>query len=248
MQTALEKNSISNFTESADIETSSEGYAGRFSGKIGKFFLSVQSEITLDLLKPYEITTVLDTGGGHGQLAVPLVEKGYKVTVTGSADVCRENLDRLLPPSTFEYLTCDLLNQPFSDDHFDAVVAFRLLPHVNEWEKLLDEMCRVSKNVVIFDYPDIRSFNFLNNILFSTKKKIEGNTRTFRLFRRKEVMRVLKKNSFGQIKLKPQFFVPMVVHRIIKNYIISNILETIFKYIGVTYLFGSPIIVKASKF
>ena len=146
MQTTIEKKSISKFSESADIETSSEGYARRFSGNIGEYFLSVQSKITLTLLKAYAVTTILDIGGGHGQLAVPLVEKGYKVTVTGSADVCREKLDRLMPSGTFEYLTCDLLNQPFSNDHFDAVVAFRLLPHVNEWEKLIAEMCRVSKN------------------------------------------------------------------------------------------------------
>ena len=114
-------------------------------------------------------------------------------------------------------------------------------------KSLLQRCAAFPKTVVIFDYPDIRSFNFLNNILFSTKKRIEGNTRTFRLFKRKEITEVLRKNNFGQITFKPQFFVPMVAHRVLNSVIISTILESIFIRIGITYLFGSPIIVRASK-
>jgi 2-polyprenyl-3-methyl-5-hydroxy-6-metoxy-1,4-benzoquinol methylase len=63
--------------EYADVETSSEGYARRFSGEVGKYFLEVQTQITLELLKPWPRARVLDVGGGHGQLALPLVNAGY---------------------------------------------------------------------------------------------------------------------------------------------------------------------------
>ena len=73
---------MSKFPEIADIETSSEDYANRFSGEAGRYFLDAQLATVLDLLKPYATATILDVGGGHAQLAIPLIEKGYEVTVT----------------------------------------------------------------------------------------------------------------------------------------------------------------------
>jgi hypothetical protein len=39
----------------------------------------------------------------------------------------------------------------------------------------------------------------------------------------------------------------MVIHRMIKNYRISNFLETVAKSLGLIYLFGSPVIVFAIR-
>jgi 2-polyprenyl-3-methyl-5-hydroxy-6-metoxy-1,4-benzoquinol methylase len=247
MDSLQHKSHVSIFTETADIETSSEGYAGRFSGVIGEYFLSVQAKISLELLKDYPKATILDIGGGHGQLAVPLVKHGYNVTVTGSADVCSLRLDRLLPPASFEYITCDMLSVPFEDGHFDVVTAFRLLPHVRQWQKLISEMCRVSRKAIIFDYPDLRSFNSLYSILFCAKRALEGNTRSFRLFRRRQIIKIFQEHNFNRFLMRPQFFIPMVVHRTIKSVLFSKMVEFIFRVLGITNLFGSPIIVKATK-
>ena len=66
--------------EDADVETSSEGYARRFAGPVGRFFLERQAEATLDLLRPFPGASVLDVGGGHGQVTGPLVAAGHAVT------------------------------------------------------------------------------------------------------------------------------------------------------------------------
>lgn len=67
---------INKFPETADIETASEDYATRFSGAVGEYFLELQLKIVLQFLEQYSATSLLDVGGGHAQLAVPLVEKG----------------------------------------------------------------------------------------------------------------------------------------------------------------------------
>ncbi len=60
------------FPETADIETSSDGYANRFGGKTGAWMLAVQERVTKQLLRDVPASaTVLDVGGGHGQLAIP---------------------------------------------------------------------------------------------------------------------------------------------------------------------------------
>ena len=231
-------------SQKADIETSSEGYAQRFSGKIGEYFLATQTKLTLKLLKKWPNAKILDVGGGHAQLAVPLVENNYYVTVAGSDESCRNRLDKYLNKDSFEYLTCNLLNLPFDNNSFDVVISFRLLTHEINWQRQISELCRVAKYAVIIDYPDIRSFNIFYDILFNIKKKYEGNTRTYRNFSRKIMLEEFKKNNFINAVIKPEFFLPMVAHRTIKNVFLMKNIENIFSKLGITKLIGSPVIVR----
>ena len=231
-------------SEQADIETSSDDYTTRFSGEVGKYFLQTQEEITLELLKNESVKTILDVGGGHAQLAVPLVRDGYEVTVTGSDISCRNRLDKFLKKNAFNFNECNFLNLPFADNSFDAVIAFRLLTHEKNWKVLVKEMSRVSAKVIIIDYPDVFSFNILNKFLFKAKKSFEKNTRTFKSFSRAELKEEFKKNEFNQFKFKPQYFLPMVLHRVMKNIRLSKSLEKVFGFVGLKYLFGTPVILK----
>lgn len=244
MKSELIKKNHSFYKETADIETSSEDYARRFYGKIGEYFLDVQAVLTLDLLKSFPKASVLDVGGGHVQLAVPLINNGFKITIVGSADVCRKRLDKLLKPYSFEYYTCNLLELPFENNKFDVVLAYRLLPHTSHWERLISEMCRIAKKCVIIDYPDARSFNIMYKLMFRAKRALEGDTRSFCLFTRKQLVREFSKHQFGQPVFKPEFFIPMVIHRELKSMPISRLLECISHKLGLTSLFGSPIILR----
>jgi len=232
------------YPEQADIETASEDYASRFSGEVGRYFLDVQTSLMLKLVQDFPGASILDVGGGHAQLAVPLVDNGFKVSVTGSSDVCRSRLDQLLPAGSFSYQTCDSLHLPFVDQQFDVVVAVRLLPHVKQWQPLIAEMCRVAGKSVLLDYPDRRSVNIMYDVLFDMKKKMEGNTRTYSMFSRSQLKEEFSKNNFTVTNCKPEFFWPMVLHRKLKHTGMSKALETPAKAIGLTYLFGSPIILK----
>jgi ubiquinone/menaquinone biosynthesis C-methylase UbiE len=233
--------------ETADIETASEDYASRFSGAAGEYFLEEQARMTLALLQDMPRARVLDVGGGHAQLAVPLVGAGYEVTVTGSDDCCRARLDRFLAPNQFNYLTCDSLHLPYGDRSFDVVLSFRLLPHVERWQELLAELCRVADKCVIMDYPDRRSTNIFYEYLFAMKKKMEGNTRPFTLFSRSQIIAQMFAHGFAKPAFYPEFFFPMVVHRKLKNKKISASLEGMTRLLGLTNLLGSPIIFRSDR-
>ncbi|MGD9972852.1 MAG: class I SAM-dependent methyltransferase [Desulfatirhabdiaceae bacterium] len=228
--------------ETPDIETASDDYAGRFSGETGAYFLDVQARITLSLLKRHPGCSVLDVGGGHAQLAIPLVHNGFNVTVTGSHDSCRNRLDRYLPPGGFEYETCQLYPLPFRDRQFDVAIAFRLLPHLKKWQALVSELCRVADKMVIVDYPDIRSFNILYDLLFHLKKESEGNTRPFALFSRKQICHEFMTHHFGEPEFYPEFFIPMVIHRKFQSDRQSQWIESVSQKLKLTRWLGSPII------
>jgi SAM-dependent methyltransferase len=237
--------------EAADIETSSEEYASRFAGPVGELFLDIQQQAVLELLAPWPGARVLDVGGGHAQLAPPLVRSGYRVTVAGSGEACRDRLDRALPAGTFEYQACDLLDLPFPDRSFDAVLAFRLLAHAERWRDLVAELCRVADRAVIVDFADTRSFNAFYGPLFAWKKKIEGNTRTFITFRPGEVRAELARHGLGRPKEIRQFFLPMVVHRALGkalgSALPSRVLEGVSSGLGLTRALGSPVILRAER-
>jgi SAM-dependent methyltransferase len=233
--------------ETPDIETASEGYARRFAGEVGEYFLAVQAETVLDLLAPWPRAGVLEVGGGHAQLAGPLIERGFRVTVTGSEEVCRERLDRSLPPGSFDFRICDAARLPFPDRSFDVVLAVRLLTHLDHWREALAEMCRVAARAVIVDYPDTRSFNRLYGALFAWKKAVEGNTRTFRCFSPREVIAECARHGFGRPAVRRQFFVPMVVHRAAGRAGISRGMERASGLLGLTRAFGSPVILRVQR-
>lgn len=238
---------MNNYPESADIETSTDNYAKRFSGEVGDFFLETQLNQALNIIGKYDSPSVLDVGGGHAQLAIPLVKRGFDVTVTGSDDSCETRLKRNLDDGSYRYKTCDMLHLPYEDSSFDIVMAFRLLPHVERWDELIKELARVARKSVIVDYPDIRSTNILNSLLFSVKKNMEGNTRPFLLFNRKQIVDQFGKNSCMLESFQPAFTMPMVLHRKIGSAQFSKFMEQLCKKTGMTSLFGSPIVAHFQK-
>ena len=124
--------------ENADIGTSSEDYARRFAGAVGRWFVETQSRMTLSLLGTLPIgASILDVGGGHAQIAPPLIEAGYEVTVVGSDPVCGARLQPWLSTGRCRFEVADLQALPFSDTSFDAVVCLRLLPHSISWRDLI---------------------------------------------------------------------------------------------------------------
>lgn len=232
------------FPETADIETSSEAYATRFAGPTGTWMLHVQETIVLDLLKSLPAVTVLDVGGGHGQLAVPLCRAGLNVTVVASAESCRRRIVAVADSGQCQFKVGNLIKLPFSDHAFDAVLCFRLVTHCERWPQLIAELCRVARQAVILDYPTSQSLNRLAPQLFGAKKKLEGNTRTFRLFRHDELEREFNRHGFRTARRIGQFFLPMVLHRILKCRPLSAALESVCRRSDLSRRWGSPVIVK----
>jgi 2-polyprenyl-3-methyl-5-hydroxy-6-metoxy-1,4-benzoquinol methylase len=233
--------------ENADIETASDGYAQRFAGATGKWMLQCQTNIVLDLLGPASNTSILDVGGGHAQLARPLVEAGYSVTVHGSAQECQARITDLLADNTCNFVCSSMFELPFKNKAVDTLLCFRLLTHCNDWEALIAELCRVADRKIIIDYPSTASLNALLGCFFSVKKKLEGNTRTWRLFSRSELESVFSKHGFHCTQQKKQFFLPMVLHRALRNPSVSSTLESICQMLGFTYLWGSPVLMELGR-
>lgn len=230
------------FLETADIHTASDEYATRFPGATGAWMLDVQERIAMRLLAPYKGGTLLDVGGGHGQLALPLCAAGWNVLVLGSDASCAHRLEPALAAGNCRFQIADMVALPFADDAFDVVICFRLLTHCERWPVLVKELCRVAKKAVLVDYPTSQSVNAIAPALFGAKKKFEKNTRSWRLFKHREVAGAFAENGFSCKEMDKQFFLPMVLHRMVKHRGLSACAEKICRCLGLTRLWGSPVI------
>ena len=231
----------------ADVETSSAAYARRFEGPVGRWFLELQARTTVELLRPRAGTSVLDLGGGHAQLTAPLVEAGCDVTVYGSAESCSERVQEWVRSGRARFRCGPLLRAPWPDGSFDAALAFRLLPHVERWRELVAELCRLARQVVIVDYPTARSTNAVSGALFGLKKSIEGDTRPFRVFRDAEVEEAFAAAGFVRTARRPQFLLPMALHRGLRLASLSRAVEATARVAGLTRAWGSPVILRAER-
>jgi ubiquinone/menaquinone biosynthesis C-methylase UbiE len=231
--------------ETPDIETASESYARRFAGAAGRYLLAQQEAAIRAVLADWRGGTVLDVGGGHAQLTPLLKTVARDVLVLGSDARSLERVRRDFPDCATA--TGDLLDLPFESRSFDVVVAVRLLPHVQNWPRLLSELCRVAGSTVIVDYPRTTGFNRLTPLLFPVKKRLEGNTRTYRNFRDAELDEVLHVCGFEPRARHAQFLLPMVVHRSANGFAALRGLESAAKFLGVTQPFGSPVMLRADR-
>jgi SAM-dependent methyltransferase len=234
--------------EDADIVTSSEDYASRFAGDVGRWFLEAQARLTLGLLSSLPAgASVLDVGGGHAQITPWLIEAGYTVTVAGSDSVCGKRLAPWSMTGRCRFEVADLQALPYPARSFDAVVCFRLLPHSVAWTRLIGELCRVARKSVLLDYPSSRSANILSERLFALKRGIELNTRPFLLFTPRQIRDVFASAGFAVAAEKAQFLMPMALHRLANRVGLSRAVEAPGRLLGLTRWLGSPMIVRADR-
>ena len=230
--------------ETADVETSSDGYARRFSGKVGAWFLQVQESASLRMLAPYRGASILDVGGGHGQLTGALIRNGYAVTVLGSDGTCSKRIQNYIDEGSCSFDVGNIVDMPYADEAFDVVVSYRLISHVGQWKQLISELTRVARQAVIIDFPPTRSLNAIAPLLFPFKKRIEGNTRVFTCFNESRLSAEFVRRGFSPVERYPEFFAPMVLHRVLRRPSVSSATERVCRAVGLTSLLGSPVILK----
>jgi SAM-dependent methyltransferase len=176
-----------------------------------------------------------------------LRELGWEVTVQGSTAECGQNLRELHGKKDCLFRESDIFNLPAADGEYDLVIAVRLISHVEDWPRLVREMCRASRGAVVIDYPAKSALNVLTPLLFGLKKSLEGNTRTYTSFSGAQLGEEFSRHGFARPRSIKQFFMPMVVHRVGKGAAPLRAAEAVFRALGLTALFGSPVILRVDR-
>ncbi len=236
---------ITNYPDSPDIESSTKDYQNRFSGAVGEWFVDVQSRATRNIIMKLgagNSLNVADVGGGHGQSVDPILDMGHHLTIIASIDECKNIIKPILDKQLIEFKAANIFDMPYKDNSFDVVISYRMLAHLQDWEKYIKELARISSRLVIVDFASKRSVNFFANALFGLKQKVEKNTRHYKLFLEKEIIKAFASHGFVPLYKVGQFVLPMALHRAMNQKFLSIAFESVFKIIGFSYLFSSPVI------
>ena len=237
---------VTAFTNTPDIDSSTWDYAHRFAGPVGEWLLSRQIEATREFIKqrwPSDSgLSVLDVGGGHGQNIDLINELGHELTILGSTNGCAEVIQNQIESGRVKFDIGSLLTLPYNDDSFDIVICYRVLPHMECWQELIGELARVSRYLVLVDYPSKCSVNIAADTLFKIKHRIEKNARPFHCFLDREIDDVFNHAYFNRVNQRRQFFLPMVFYRLVGNLHFAKSASWVFRKSGLTGLFGSPVI------
>mgnify|MGYP001607822847 CR=1 FL=1 len=104
-----------------------------------------KAKYLVDLIRPFLSKTakIMDLGCGSGEVSLRLLEEGYSVT---SVDVVNK-----VKVGGVRVLVYDGVKLPFKDGEFDKVLLITVLHHVDKYEGLLQEVARVSKEIVIVE-------------------------------------------------------------------------------------------------
>ncbi|MCF7835598.1 MAG: class I SAM-dependent methyltransferase [Candidatus Marinimicrobia bacterium] len=146
---------------------------------------------------------ILDVGSGRGMWSFELAEMGYRVI---GIDYAKNAVDKANNGSKdrglegkIKFVEGDVLNMPFKESTFDAVVDFGLMQHLhkNDWDKYIKEVSRVTRTEgfflkVVFSKETTSFLGF--NPKESETADFEKDGIHYHFFTKEEIAEIFEKN------------------------------------------------------
>ena len=217
--------------------------AEHFGNDVGRFLHETELEKIRSLIDDRD-ASVADIGTGSGRLAIPLARDGHSVV---AVDASREMLNVArakagdLENLVFEQGDAHAL--AFDAQQFDFTVSIRTLMHFERWDVVLTQICRISRRGVIIDVPPTRGAPILE-VLYD---RLISGRKPYRTFGLGELERIFSANGFEITFKERRFLLPIKLHRLINQLALTNALEGLFRALGLTWLFGAPLLIKAER-
>ena len=220
----------------------------KYGGNFGEY-LKNQEITTFMSMIDSDCKSILDIGSGTGKLSIFMNHASYQVVSIDNSHQMLKFAKNKAYETGAVYLpvVCDANFICFEDRAFDCVVASRVFMHISHWGKALSEICRVSKKIIVFDFPSAISSSLIDSIFKRAKKFFINNTISYKTLLISRVIEELKNNDFRTVEIKREFFLPLIIHRILDSPEFSEKIENFFRKIGLTDILGSPAIIKAVR-
>jgi hypothetical protein len=84
------------------------------------------------------------------------------------------------------------------------------------------------------------SVNLMSGVLFPLKKRIEGNTRPFRLFTHHEIIEAFENGGFESRWREGEFLLPLALYRMLGSVALMRLLEWPGAVSGIRSSVGNP--------
>jgi 2-polyprenyl-3-methyl-5-hydroxy-6-metoxy-1,4-benzoquinol methylase len=237
------------YTVYADPATARTFDERRFGGPIGDLVASGQARVLAQFLGAVSGQSVLDVGTGTGRAAFLMAASGARVTgVDASEEMLAIARERARAErGQVEFLSGDAHALSFPDRSFDVAVSLRVLMHTPRWQQCVDELCRVSRHLVILDYPSMRSVALLQSLARAVSHAVGVRTEPYRVFSDSQIAQAIARNGFRIRQVDRQFVMPIALHKAIGSRSFTRGSERLLARLGLRRLLGSPVTIVAER-
>ena len=221
----------------------------RFGGPIGDLVASGQAAVLTRFLGNVTERSILDVGTGTGRAAFLMAAAGARVTgVDASEEMLTIACERAKTQTAeVTFAPGDAHALPFPDRSFDIAVSLRVLMHTPRWRVCVDELCRVSRDLVLLDYPSLHSAALLESVVRKVRHAVGARTEPYRVFGDRQIAAALTRNGFRVRDLHRQFVLPIALHKAIGSRSLTESSEDALARTGLLRLFGSPVTLVAQR-
>jgi SAM-dependent methyltransferase len=221
----------------------------RFGGPIGELLAETQERVLAEFLGEIQGRAVLDVGTGTGRAAIALARRGARVTgLDASQEMLAVAMRRAAAAGVeIAWTPGDAHAIGVADRSFDAVVCLRVLMHTPDWRRCLGELCRVSRDRVVFDYPALASAAALQAGARRAAAAFGRRVEAYRVLGSAAVRRELERHGFHVRAVHRQFVLPIALHKAVGSRRRTETMEGILARMGLLALFGSPVTVVAER-
>jgi SAM-dependent methyltransferase len=231
----------------ADPETARTFDQGRFGGPVGELIKLTQERAVFSGLPDISGWKVVDVGAGTGRFTIPFLERGAKVIACDASEHMLKILQSKTSSAELQTRIIDAHELPFENKSFDCAISFRILMHLPDWKKALAELCRVSKDWLLFDFPPRRGFLTFAPLVHLLKKPFSKKLQAYQVIAVCEVREQLGNHGFEIQSVDHGFFLPITAHRIVGSSGFTRGSEKLFSTIHLTRHFGSPVTIFARR-
>jgi len=232
----------------ADPETARTFDQGRFGGPIGEYIKHAQESAVFSILPAVAGWNVIDVGAGTGRFTIPFLQKGANVTACDASEHMLQVLQsKAAALPRLQTQIVDAHSLPFADQSFNCAASFRILMHLLDWKTALTELCRVSKDWLVFDFPPKRGFLTFAPAFHIVKQRFTKNYQPYKVLSICHVREHLRTQGFEIQTVDHGLFLPITVHRIVGSQRFTRVSEKFLSSIGLTRHFGAPLTVFARR-
>lgn len=223
--------------------------AARFSGFFGQLIAEHQQNFILQQIGSPKGLRILDIGAGTGRTSLPLSRMDANIyAADASLKMLQILQQKAFLQGAYIPLSCiDAHALPFADQSFDVVLSFRLIMHVIDWKHVLSELCRVSRDYVILDFPPMSGFAGLAPLIHPVIRLFQEHYQSYRVFRIKEIVSAFQSEKYEVTALDKHLVLPFGLHRRLNSPAFTRITETFLQKIGFRDMFGAPITLVARR-